>query len=282
MGYGDELLAAGQAQRHFEETGVRSVIVDRRGRMRWHPIWEGNPVIVRPEDVGSSDEIIHRLVNGSGCRPYITYPFTEDTGWRFNRAFRARDHVARIYLTPEELALGAYTRARYGPYVLIEPCSKHRNLRWPRASWTRLIAALGRSIPVVQHTHGETDFFVPGAVPVAASFRGACGLVASSAIYIRGESGMLHAAAALRKPTIALWGGCMDWDVLGGYPGQIGLGVTPPFCGSWRPCTHCAAIMAGIAVDTVAATILSVLDGAARPAAIGRSNPLDIRHDFPS
>lgn len=253
MGVGDEILAAGQAQRLVDEHGGRVVICDIRGQHRWHPIWDGNPILVRPETYISLTERIHFLISSPHARPYIIYPFTEQTGWTFNPAFHARDHIAKIYLTEAELALGVDTRRRHGDYVLIEPWSKHPNLRWPWSSWEGLVVTLraqGRT--VVQHLSKDSHHVVPGAVPIATlTFREACGVLASASVYVRGESGMCHAAAALGVPNVVIWGGCMDWEVLGGYPRQVGVGVTPPWCGRYLACPHCAATMAGISVQKV-------------------------------
>lgn len=259
MGVGDEILAAGQAQRLYDADPSRRVaICDVEGKVRWHPIWEGNPIIARPEDVARGDKV-HVLKSGPNCRPYIVYPFTAETGWTFNHAFRARDHIAKIYLTPGERAIGEAARFTYGPYVLIEPYTKHSNLAWSLDRWAQLVEACP-DITFVQHTHAES-YLVPGAQYEAATFREACALIASAQAYVRSESGLVHAAAALGCPTVTLWGGCTDWDVLGGYPRQIGLvddGPGSP-CGSWKPCDHCRAAMDRITVEQVISALRTIV-----------------------
>lgn len=256
MGVGDELVAAGQAQRLFDaDPSKRVAICDVVGMPRWHPIWAGNPAIATPAHVANG-EPVHRLTSGPHCRPYIVYPFTTDTGWTFNRAFKCREHVARIYLTSAELRRGEAARERYGPYVLIEPFTKHENFRWPLARWAALVAACP-DVTFVQHTHPDTFLVVPGAKAEPASFREACGLAASADVYVRSESGLCHAAAALGVRQVTLFGGCMDPDVMGGYPEQIVLadtGAGSP-CGSWRACGHCTAAMERITVEDVVAAL---------------------------
>lgn len=255
MGFGDEILAAGQAERLYRADPAhrRVAICDLHDRPRWHPIWEGNPVIARP-DVVAAGEDVQRLVSGPNARPYIVYPFTEYTGWTFNTAFRARENIAKIYLTMEEIQVGLSAVERYGSYVLIEPWSKHPNLTWPFEYWTELVA--GRSdLTFIQHVHKDSKP-VPGvAATIPATFRQACALVATAEVYVRGESGMLHAAAALNCPSVAIWGGCMDWEVLGGYPLERGVGVTPPACGKWFACEHCTALMRAITPEMVSVAI---------------------------
>lgn len=259
LGVGDEIIAAGQAQILFDSTGRRVLIVDRQHRPRWHPIWQDNPAIIPPAELDDVDHDV--LLSAPHARPYIVYPFTADTGWTFNHEFRARDHIARIYLTDQELALGRKLAREFGPYILIEPWSKHPNLRWPWELWVDLVALLP-DLVFVQHTHRDSQQLIPGAIDAPTySFREACGVAASAAVYVRGESGMVHAAAALSVDQITIWGGCMDWEVMGGYPGQTGVGIVHPPCGRYLPCEHCRTIMGAIPVETVATALLTRLNG---------------------
>jgi hypothetical protein len=263
MGWGDEIVAAGQAQRLYDaDPSTRIAIVGQDTRPRWHPIWDGNPILASPEAVASG-ETVRLIVNGPNCRPYIRYPFTKDTGWTFDPSFRCADHVAKLYLTKDERARGVKAKKKHGAYVLIEPYTKHVNFRWPLERWASLVEALP-SVTVVQHTHADS-VVVPGAHQEPASFREACGLIASAAVYVRSESGLCHAAAALGCPTVTLFGGCMDARVMGGYPLQTCLVDPDPRtpCGTWHPCRHCADAMDQITVDQVAAAVLARLEGVA-------------------
>lgn len=259
MGVGDEILAAGQAQRLYDgDSSMRVAICDQRGTPRWHPIWEGNPIIATPADVAAG-EPVRKLVSGPGCRPYIAYPFTKESGWTFNQTFRCRDHVAKLCLTAAEVKKAKAVRKKHGPFVLIEPFTKHENFRWPLARWAALVAACP-DLTFVQHTHADSQP-IAGAHQVPATFREACALVAESDLYVRSESGMCHAAAALGRPQVTLFGGCMDADVMGGYPGQTCLVDRAPGspCGSWLPCAHCAEAMDRLTVETVVGALRAAL-----------------------
>jgi hypothetical protein len=250
LGWGDELVAAGQAQRLYDELGARVWICDCNGTPRWHPIWEGNPVIVHPDERVTEGRVTS-LNSGPGCRPYIVYPFNEDTGWTFNQSFLLRDYPARIYLTDKERQRGAWAHTTYGPYVLIEPYTKHVNFRWPLERWAQLVAACP-DLTFVQHTHKDSTL-IPGAYAEVATFREACGLAASADVYVRSESGLCHAAAALGVRQVTLFGGCMDPQVMAGYPGQTVIADRGPNspCGSWHPCEHCQDAMDRITVSEV-------------------------------
>ena len=247
-GYGDEIVAAGQAQRIHDTYGSRVQICGLDGTPRWHPIWEGNPIIARPEEPFVHGQF---LESGPGCRPYIVYPFDERTGWTFNKDFKCRDHIAKLYLTDPERQRGEQARARYGPHVLIEPYTKHQNFRWPIERWDALVKACP-DLTFVQHTHRES-IPVMGAHQEPATFREACGLLTGCDLYVRSESGLCHAAAALGIPQVTLFGGCMDPDVMGYYPQQTVIADTGDGspCGRWLPCAHCHEAMRRITVAQV-------------------------------
>lgn len=259
MGWGDEIVAAGQAQRLFDaDPSARVTICGLDGQPRWHPIWDGNPILATPADVARGEQV-KRLVSGPNCRPYIVYPFSAETGWTFNRSFRCRDHVARLYLTEPDIAVGARAREMYGPYVLIEPHTKHKNFRWSIKRWAQLVASCP-DLTFVQHMHKESEP-VPGARYESATFREACGLVSFADVYVRSESGMCHAAAALNTWQVTLFGGCMDPYVMGCYPKQAVIADTmngSPCC-AWMPCEHCAAVMGAISVAHVVSTLRASL-----------------------
>lgn len=254
MGWGDEIVAAGQAQRLFDAVPMKVAICGLDGKVRQHPIWDGNPAIATPEDVAAGVQVQY-LTSGPHCRPYIVYPFTTASGWTFDKRFKCRDHRARLYLTDAELQRGRAALERYGPYVLIEPYTKHDNFRWPLASWEQLVAACP-DLTFVQHVHADSAL-VKGAYPEQATFRDACGLIATASVYVRSESGLCHAAAALGVRQVTLFGGCMDPDVMAGYPGQTVIADTSSGspCGQWNPCAHCAAAMQRITVGMVAKAI---------------------------
>jgi Glycosyltransferase family 9 (heptosyltransferase) len=257
MGWGDEILAAGQAQRLYQEHGTPVAILDTKQHPRWHPMWEGNPAIVRPNAYIPGE--VRSIVSAPEARPYIIYPFTKETGWTFNPAFRCRDHIARIYLTQQERQRGQDVLHRSGPYVLIEPYTKHENFRWPLKRWNELVASLPQAT-FVQHMHSGSEW-VYGCYREQASFRDACGLIASALLYVRSESGLCHAAAALGVPQVTLFGGCMDADIMGGYPGQTCIVDDSPEtpCGSWMRCEHCIEAMDRITVERVRDAIVQAL-----------------------
>lgn len=253
MGMGDEILAAGEAEVLFRADPSRPVaICNRHGEPRWHPVWEHNPAIATPEYIASGAPV-QSINNGVGCRPYIGYPFTAARGMRFTQ-WRARDHVGRIYLTPDELAAGRSIRETVGPFLMIEPDVKPDTT--PNKSWgLEKFAAVVKALPDVRfvRAHGDECRRFELVLNVhTKSFREACGVLAASDGYVGTEGGFHHAAAALRKPAVVIFGGFISPKTTG-YDTHINLcdkGPKSP-CGRWRPCGHCEDAMHRITVDRV-------------------------------
>jgi ADP-heptose:LPS heptosyltransferase len=254
MGLGDELMAAGEAERLFRADPSRPVaILDNRGDVRWHPLWDGNPAIATPGYVHSGRPY-QAVTNGVKCRPYIRYPFTAERGMTFT-TWRATDHVARLYLTPEELAHGTRLRAEIGPYLLIEPDVKPLstpNKKWGLDRYAELVAALP-DVTFVR-AHGDEAEPFPSVRNIRTrTFRDACGLLAASDGYVGNEGGLHHAAAALCKPAVVIFGGFISPQTTG-YATHTNIADRGPLspCGKWLPCEHCAAAMGKITVAQVA------------------------------
>lgn len=244
MGWGDELMAAGQAARVSREGGGAKVcILNSHGQARYHEMWEGLDFITPVQKPGALT-----IRNGPGCRPYIKYPFT--SAGHVYTEWRARDHrpVISRQLVGDRVD---------GPWVLIEPTIKalaNPNKQWSR--WQEVVDALpavqfvqcgpsARSgAPARQLLAGPnvTQF-------VTETFIEAARLLNTCALYVGPEGGMHHAAAALNVPAVVIFGGSPSVKATG-YPDHTNLGGDEP-CGRWEPCTHCVKTMNAITPERV-------------------------------
>lgn len=255
-------MAAGQAQRVYEaDPSKRVAICDVSWRPRWCEIWEGNPILVRPEE--THREAVHLIRNAKFCRPYIQYPFTRDTGWRWTD-WKARDHVGRLYLTDAERALGRRLRAS-GPFVLIEPSilgDSTRNKDWGIDRYRELVAACPE-IPFVRVLYQDIRQLVGNVREVGPiTFRQVVGILQEAAFYVGAEGALHHAAAAVGKPAVVIFGGSVNVETLG-YPTHVNFADTGPGspCGRWWPCDHCQQALARITVEEVAAAVRHLWTG---------------------
>lgn len=262
MGLGDELIAAGQAANvHAADPSKRVAICDYAGRVRWHALWEGNPIIARPEDVARG-ELVHKITNASRCRPYLHYPFTTETGFRYVQGWHAADHRGRVYLTEDELAIGRNVRETYGPFVLIEPTVKKlqtRNKDWGFLRYAHLVRALPE-VTFVRVLHEDRRPLTGAHELGNLTFRQVLAVLSHARAYVGPEGGLHHAAAALETPAVVIFGGCIDPETMG-YPEHVNLvdrGPRSP-CGRYTPCAHCQAAMARISVAQVARALRALL-----------------------
>lgn len=250
--YGDEIMAAGQAERIWRATGQRVCITDAAGRPRWSPVWQGNPAIAFAPGPG-----ITCLVNAPGARPYLAYPWSARTGVRFT-GWRAAEQPARLWLSAEEAAVAAALRAALPRLVVIEPllaAESNPNKQWGEGRWHDLTQALVAAGWQVAQLGPAGTRLLPGVLRVETpSFRIACAALSAARLAVLPEGGLHHAAAALGVPAVVIFGGHTPVEITG-YPGHENLGragdAWGPACGQWRPCDHCAAAMASITVAEV-------------------------------
>lgn len=255
MGLGDEIMAAGHAMRRHRETGERVAILDRTGHPRRHPLWDGNPAIAQGGEGAGAD-----VVNGSGCRPYLHYPWSKDTGQRFTD-WRARDHVARIFFTRDERAFAASMVQGIDPVVVIEPTLKPKanaNKDWGFSRYQRVVELLP-DLRFVQLGPQPPDRVLPGVRHIATqAYRDALAVLARASAYVGAEGFFHHAAAALGVPAVVLFNPSVPVETLG-YPDHVNLGASDSPCGSWRPCAHCRAALDAVTPEQVAEELTAAM-----------------------
>lgn len=249
MGYGDELMASGCALRASRENGGKPVvIVDKFGRPRWHEVWNHLPFMLHSRDLEkmSEDEYI-KVTNGSGCRPYIKYPFHPEVGYTGYTGWRVRDNVGLLNLTMEEKSW-AEDQVRHrglNNFVIVEPTippRSNKNKDWGFRRWVEMVSILDPGIKLIQMgpkvvketSLPDVEFVHTG------SFRLGAALLDLALMYVGVEGGMHHAAGVLRKPGVVLFGGTTSPEATG-YPWHENVTANLPGtpCGRWDNCTHC-------------------------------------------
>jgi heptosyltransferase-2 len=171
---------------------------------------------------------------------------------------------AEVFTSPEDDARGA-ALAPAGAYVVLAPGAAHATKRWPPAHWgalaRRLLAAGWEVVGTgtaperrLLDTRGVVDAFAAPLGPTAALLRRASVVVAN-------DSGLMHLAAAVGTPVVALFG--PTTRQLGYFPYRARALVLERAL-SCRPCSpyggaHCPRgdhqCMIGITPDEVAAAV---------------------------
>lgn len=249
MGWGDEIIVSGVARRMHEQLRRRVRVLDKKGRPRWHPIWDHNPRLAPPGWRGE----VQVTTNGPGRRSYIARETATRWIWRDWVC-----PVGEIHLTARERAFGAAHAGR----VILEPnltpkASPNKDWGWKR--WTELARLLRTEGYAVTQLGPAGTRLLPGADLVETRrFRDACAVLARASVAVLPEGGLHHAAAALGAPTVVIFGGFISPRQTG-YPHQVSLYGGGEPCGRRPRCAHCAAIMARIDPAAVAARASSLV-----------------------
>lgn len=249
MGWGDELMAAGEAQAKAADKKIKVAILDMFGHQRWHDAWENNPVIAR---IG--EEYQDSIVNGTGARSYVEKVNKNNWIWK-----KYKPIPAKFYFTEEELSFAASIKSGF---VAIEPNVKSKTEsvnrdwgwdRWqelvnimPDVSWIQFGPAGTKSLARVKWIRTDTPRIMAA-------------MLSKSKAFVSTEGGFHHTAAAVGVPGVVIHGHFNSGQVTG-YPNMIHLSTQEVGCGSRRPCEKCAQAMAQITPQAVATSIRIVLD----------------------
>lgn len=253
MGWGDEIIASGQARKlHEQHEGKRKVVVvDAFGQLRRHEIWKNNP---RISDGSAKNPVV--LKNGPGCRPYIKEKTERKWVWK-----EFECPVGELYFSQEELAFAA----PYSPMVILEPNLKQQaspNKHWGVERWKALAVMLRQKGIKLAQFHSAIGMRIRDAQIIEApSFRHAAAVLARARLAILHEGGLHHAAAAVGVKSIVLFGGFISPKQTG-YATQSNFFTGGEPCGMRVLCTHCAKAMKAIEPEAVAAEAVKLLGGA--------------------
>jgi hypothetical protein len=206
-------------------------------------IFKGNPNIA---PLGSENSPDIEWINF--YRGHRLYNRQEGHRWVYNYDFRA---------IPGEIFFDAAER-RFADtvkpgFVLIEPTVKQSapNKQWPKNLYFKLAKRLMRAGYDVRQPYYLNSYQMPGITQLKThSFRLALAALSKASLYIGGEGGQHHGAAAVSIPAVVIFGGFTP-TALTGYPTHTNIDGGAVACGSIRPCEHCKAAMENIGVDEV-------------------------------
>ena len=260
MGWGDEILASGEARRLYEKTGKRVLITNKHDQGRWSPVWQGNPIIIKPPKRDGSLPDHVKMKNCGGHRFYLDYERMEREFKRYypNRPFRTsvRDGRLPYRFNDHDSARGELhfvTKAERPKYIIIEPHFKpgQYNRDWGWSKWHKVVNLL-RGYPLLQISPMGKPA-LPGVQHIPANnFIDACRRMGEAIMFVGPEGGLYHAAAALHIPSVAIFGGFVS-PANQGYPESINI-YDPEGspCGNRTMCKHCRDIMKNLHPATVA------------------------------
>jgi len=237
MGLGDELMALGEAWAYYSCTGQNVSIIDKNGKHRMHPLWRGHAWL-QPDG--------YKILNGSGCRPYIDYERSTADRWAF------QEYKASHAVLP-------WCKPRLNNFVIIEPNLKGNapvNKQWGK--WQAMVDAA----PFVRWAQFDTGPILHGVEVIPSdTFETAINWLAGAEAAVLPEGGLHHAAEAVGLPAAVIFGAFTRPDITG-YDNHINIAVDDPDGLGWRiPNETCRAAMDSISVKQVLNSLEEILDG---------------------
>ena len=252
MGFGDEIMASGEARVLKRAHGRAKVVVGDGEREFWSDLFDGNPNLTRLADVRPGDHVVW-LRNYYGCRPYLDYARSIGGHRQVFTAYRAivGDIVCSVGERADADALLRELPDAALPLVSIEPnVAFGPNKDWGFEKWQAVVDRLRERVAFVQPSYGKP--LLSGAWPIPSTFRSYCAALARCALHVGPEGALHHAAAALRRPAVVIFGGRIHPDI-SGYDGHVNLyaDVAGSPCGMVAPCAHCRQCLESISIETV-------------------------------
>ena len=245
MGWGDELMAAGEA----EVLKAEKVAIFSGHQQRWHEAWENNPKIAK---IGEKYDSV--IQNGPGHRPYFKSVNNEKWQWL---AYKPKP--AKLYFSDEEIDFANEVINKYGNFYVVEPNLKQKNESinrdWGFANYQKVIDLLdvnwvqmgGKKTKLLKNTiHIKTE-----------TARQMAAVLSLSQGFLSPEGGLHHTAAALNLKGAVIFGGFISpmvtgYDIHDNF--YDGLG-----CGMRVKCNHCQSVMRSISPDIVAKSIKTII-----------------------
>lgn len=277
MGVGDQLLALGDAARLRGDREIKVAIGDGSS-VHWSVLYECVSWLWQPAERIPSDA--RWIISHPGNRPYCDYErMIREARMRFGlkgvmggkqafqllkrKYWRQNYHAtpAPVVVLEWEQAIGRLLVDQLQdrrPLILIEPNLKPgapENKRWPFARYQQVVDACKDRCTFVQFGKPLLD----GAVQLSAQpVRNVLGLISQVDGYVGTEGFLHHAAAALSKPAVVIFGGYINPTVTG-YASHQNLWVECEDEGCPGPTPAGEAALAAITVKQVVAALDQML-----------------------
>ena len=248
MGYGDDLMVTGEVKSLQQKYPNSKFIVGDGKQSFWSEIYENNKAIIDSNQIDDYKDIVW-INNYPNHRPYRVYDKkTHTIKYTWNNTFKAKK--GEIFFTNQELdfSTNIYDEIRKKisnkKIIHIEPNLKLKkgfmNRDWGFDKWQQVVNGLKDDFVFFQSSFGK-DKILQNVINLHnVNFRKSCALLSNADLFIGIEGGMHHAAAALNKKAVVIFGGFIDPLVTGyGFHNNIYVDIDGSPCGSRVICQHC-------------------------------------------
>lgn len=246
MGWGDELMAAGEVSKVYTGEPV-AILGSARGSPRSHAAWENNPQIQKPHM-----SYRQHIINGPGTRPYATY---DGRKWIWKKY---QPVPAPMYFNAAEYA---FAQTLPQDFIVLEPNCKVKdeavNRDWGWHKWQDLADLLKGEHVVQLSAKGLPVLNGVQHIPIPTPRHLAIAMTRARA-FVSTEGGFHHTAASALVPGVVIYGHFNSPMSLG-YKFHEHLFSGGMGCGLRVKCPVCRQYMDDLRPQTVADALSTVL-----------------------
>jgi ADP-heptose:LPS heptosyltransferase len=278
VGFGDEIMATYYAKIEKKKYPDRQVVVGnyKTRQALDSRVFFNNPNISDPKKL-DKNKIVHFVDLNNTNRPYIDWERTTMHKYYWN--LNHRTMPGELYFDEQEIneAQNAIREAvefwkssnsiEYKGIIFVESSrveeksSKHdkkifnkcgKNQNWSHKKWGKTVEILKKNYLIINPTH-QNSFTYQNTFSYGCNFRVACAIMKYCNLYLGPEGGFAHAAAALSKPGVVIYGGWIPPQIIGyDFHENLYVDIEGSPCGIRdRECDHCKKCMDLITVDNV-------------------------------
>ena len=260
MGYGDDLMATGEVKELRAIYPEAKFVIGDGVKYYWSEIFENNPYIIQGNNLKKHSDI-KWVSNYLGNRPYRKYKTEQEKDrYVWNNAYSAKK--GEIFFTEEENEISTKIineikkKFKDKKIIYIEPNVKnkkgYKNRDWGFSKWQEVVSSLKLNYVFIQGTFGKQKKLQDVINVHGLNFRTACSIIEKSDLFLGTEGGFHHAAAALNKKGVVIFGGFISPKITGyDSHSNIYIDIKGSPCGSKNICNHCLECMEKITPDII-------------------------------
>jgi len=270
MGYGDEIMSTGFARIAKQKYPDKQIIIGstKKERIYESEIFKNNPNITTIKNL--KPNINKVWINSyKNNRPYFLKSKSnkEKIIWNYNyRPVKGDlffDNEEKNYanLIFEELKkkrnLKFKNKFKKIVYIETSRISKDntrlgfQNRNWSFENWNNFVKYFKEDIFFIQSKHKDSKA-IDGVFTFESNFRNACSVMSMCDLFVGWEGGFAHAAAALNKKAVVIFGGWIDPKITGyDFHENIYINIEGSPCGMRNYCDHCQKCIKLISTELV-------------------------------
>ena len=270
MGYGDEIMATYYAKLEKQKYPNRQVVVGnyKTKKALDSRVFFNNPNISDPKKLDEK-RIVHFVDHNNTNRPYIDWQKTTKHKYYWNFSHYAMP--GELYFDKQETSEAQNVITEAGVFWESSNTAEHKgiifiesskiakikskcgeNQSWGFKKWDKTIEILKKNYLIINASH-QNSFSHQNTFSYDCNFRIACAIMKYCNLYLGPEGGFAHAAAALSKPGVVIYGGWIPPQVIGyDFHENLYVDIKGSPCGIRdRECDHCKKCMDLITIDNV-------------------------------